>query len=338
MTSDNRVPTDAGDTSPQETPTTRSVTAVVATRGRPELLRRALRSIAGQRYGGRIQIIVVFDQCPVDELADVRAEIAEADNVELKAVSNERSPGLAGGRNTGLLAAAGDLIAFCDDDDEWLADKLTKQTELLVRHQDAICASGAITIATHDATTTRTPPEVVRHRDFLASRVAEIHPSTLLFPRERAIDEVGLVDEELPFGYGEDYDFLLRLSAVGSVVSVTEPIATIHWDRTSFFASRWQGMAAGLSYVLDKHPELLVDHRNAARMTGQVAFAHAAAAGALESADDVRTERQHARHWALRSVRRRPLELRAWAALGIGIGLVPSELVIRTLNRFGRGV
>src|SRR5699024_3450235 len=46
---------------------------------------------------------------------------------------------------------------------------------------------------------------------------------------------------------------------------------------------RWERMAEGLSYLVTKHPELLVDSRNAGRMCGQVAFAYAAA-GEQESA------------------------------------------------------
>jgi hypothetical protein len=39
-----------------------SVTAIVSTRDRPEEVRRVTRSILGQRYGGDIECIVVFDQ------------------------------------------------------------------------------------------------------------------------------------------------------------------------------------------------------------------------------------------------------------------------------------
>src|SRR5690606_3643695 len=104
-----------------------SVTAVIATRGRAELLRRAVRSIATQDYEGTIEVVVVYDQCDVDELSDLREEHP---GISLVTTTNSASPGLAGGRNTGIGVASGELIAFCDDDDEWTPDKLAAQVRL----------------------------------------------------------------------------------------------------------------------------------------------------------------------------------------------------------------
>jgi len=86
-----------------------SVTTIIATRGRPELLRRAVRSIIGQDYAGALEIVIVYDQCDIDELADIAPG---SGSVSLRTIANARTPGLAGGRNTGIAAASGDLIAF----------------------------------------------------------------------------------------------------------------------------------------------------------------------------------------------------------------------------------
>lgn len=50
----------------------------------------------------------------------------------LKLVGNQRSPGLSGARNSGVVHADGELLAFCDD--ERLPDKLAHQVPLLARH------------------------------------------------------------------------------------------------------------------------------------------------------------------------------------------------------------
>ena len=101
-----------------------SVSVVVPTRQRMELLRRALASIVGQRYDGSIEIVVVFDQeAPLDpgvETGPLRS---------IRLLPNERAAGLAGARNTGILAATGDFVAYCDDDDEWLPDKVRRQID-----------------------------------------------------------------------------------------------------------------------------------------------------------------------------------------------------------------
>src|ERR687885_710041 len=101
-----------------------TVTAVVPTRSRPLLLRRAVESILGQSYPGEIECLVVFDRSsPV--LPDVR----ERPNRRLRVCVNDRTPGLPGTRNSGIVSASGEFIAFCDDDDEWLPEKLRLQIQ-----------------------------------------------------------------------------------------------------------------------------------------------------------------------------------------------------------------
>lgn len=302
-----------------------TVTAVVATKDRPDLLRRTLRSILAQDYPGLLEVVVVFDQDTIDPLEDI--DQAAQGRVRLRRVRNARTPGLAGGRNTGIALASGDLVAFCDDDDEWLPGKLSAQVALLHRRPDAGAISSGITIVTGKRRHDRVPAAVTSRSDFLRSRVAEVHTSSLLVRRRDVMTPNGFVDEQLPASYGEDYDILLRLSELGDVHSVTSPQVLVHWNRPSFFAERWQGLAAGLSYLLRKHPDLVRHHRNAARIRGQIAFAHAAAG-----------DRAAAGTWARRSMGTRRGEPRAWAALAVAGGVLSPGLMVRAMNKLGKGL
>jgi len=103
-----------------------AVSVIVATRNRPELLLRAVTSIIGQSYRGPLDCVVVYDQSdPVALPLEVPA------GRRLRVLANARTPGLAGARNTGIAATDGTVVAFCDDDDTWLPDKLSLQVELL---------------------------------------------------------------------------------------------------------------------------------------------------------------------------------------------------------------
>ncbi|MGH3241239.1 MAG: glycosyltransferase, partial [Spirillospora sp.] len=85
-----------------------SVTVVVATRDRPELLRVALDSILAQDYPGDVDCLVVHDQSELDDSVAV-----DRPGRRITVICNTRVPGLAGARNTGILAASGELVAFC---------------------------------------------------------------------------------------------------------------------------------------------------------------------------------------------------------------------------------
>ena len=90
------------------------------------------------------------------------------------------------------------------------------------------------------------------------------------------LTSIGLVDEQIPGSYGEDYDWLLRAARRRPIVAVEQPLVEVYWHWQSFFAERWEAIADALAYLLGKHPELRADRQGLARIQGQIAFAQAA--------------------------------------------------------------
>jgi glycosyltransferase involved in cell wall biosynthesis len=297
-----------------------AVAVVVATRDRPELLDRAVRSILGQAYPGDIECVVVFDQ---SALADI--SVPETPGRRLKVLSNTRTPGLAGARNTGILGSEAALVALCDDDDQWDANKLRLQAELLSSSAADFVACG-VRIHYVDHVVTRLPPPRVDFSQLVRDRVTALHPSSFLV-RRAALPDIGLVDEQIPGSYGEDYDWLLRAARRMPIVSVEQALVEVYWHRQSFFAERWQTISDALTYLLDKHPEIRADRQGLARIQGQIAFAEAALA-----------RRRGARRQSLRALRNNPLERRAYLALAVASGVLPAGSVLRLANRRGHGI
>ena len=226
-----------------------SVSVVVPTRHRMELLRRALDSIVGQRYDGSIEIVVVFDQ---EEPLDPGVEMRPLRSIRV--LSNDRVAGLAGARNTGILAATGDFIAYCDDDDEWLPDKVRRQIDAAsLTPRPEVIATGA-TIVYEDRTIDRVPERDVELHELLRSRVQEIHPSSILVTRTAMLDGIGIVDEAMPGSYGEDYEWLLRAAGRGPIRVVPAPLVRVYWHASSFFADRWPVIIQSITYLLDGTP------------------------------------------------------------------------------------
>jgi glycosyltransferase involved in cell wall biosynthesis len=300
-----------------------AVSVVVPTRDRPQLLARALRSIFDQRYAGVIEVLVVFDQ------SDARTiEIGARNGRRIRPMPNARAPGLAGARNTGILAAEADLVAFCDDDDEWFPDKLEVQVSRFLERPETTAATTGVVVDFEGRSFPRiAPTEFVTFDMLLRSRLMELHPSTFLAWRRELIDNDGLVDEAIPGGYGEDYEWLLRRARRGPVLAVRQPLARVHWGGSSWFAGRWDTVTEALSYLLERYPEFSGDRRGVARLRGQLAFAHAAACRPAE-----------ARRWAWHALRANPLERRAFAALAVSTGLLSAERILHIANRSGRGI
>lgn len=298
------------------------VSVVVPTHQREELLRRALRTIVEQRYEGEVEAVVVFDR---QEPVDPGVETGRDRSIVL--IRNGRSPGLAGARNSGILAATGDLIAYCDDDDEWLPDKIRRQVEALRRQPPAEVAVTGTTIVYDGKSVDRVIDHDVDLGQLLASRVQEIHPSSILVEREAILDGIGLVDEEIPGSYGEDYEWLLRAARRAPIRVVPTPLVRAHWHRASYFADRWNVIVDAIHYLLAKHPEFRGEPRGLSRLYGRLAFAHAAMGHGSE-----------ARRWAGRSIRLDPTQRRAYLALVVSLHLISAEHLMRIAHRRGRGL
>jgi glycosyltransferase involved in cell wall biosynthesis len=298
------------------------VSVVIATHDRPQLLARAVRAVRGQDYPGRVQCVIVFDQAEPDPaLADDDPERP------VTVVANGRTPGLAGARNAGAAAASGELLAFCDDDDEWLPAKLRLQAARLAETDADVVVSG-IHVSYGDKTITRVPrAEDVTHAELLRRRVMEAHPSTVVVRRTAFLDKIGLVDEEIPGSYAEDYDWMLRAAEAGPIAVVAEPLVTVLWGRTSHFNRKWATISDALQYLLRKHPGFADDPRGLARVQGQIAFAHAALG-----------DRPAARTWALRTLRNSWRERRGYLALLVSLRLLSADRVLRLAHATGRGI
>ena len=299
-----------------------SVTAVVPSHGRPELLRTALRSILGQDYPGDLDVVVVHDREPVD------AGLADEFAGRVHPISNDRRPGLSGARNTGILAAGGELVAFCDDDDQWRPGKLRAQVERLLAHPGAVMASTAMVVNFAGVPSVRVAgTDRITYEQLLVSRMAMLHSSSFLVRGEALLGDLGLLDEEIPGSMGEDWDLLLRAARIHPVAHHDEPLVEVLWGSTSFFSRDWRMRLAANEWFLAQYPEIAQQPKGVARLTGQNAF-FAAASG----------DRRQALTYILRTVRHNPVEPRAWLAVPVLAAPRLGETIMGVLHRRGRGI
>lgn len=300
-----------------------SVSVVIATRDRPQMLREAIESITSQEFGGRLEIVVVYDQADPDYSLN-----SESENRRVRVISNARSAGLAGARNTGIEASTGEFIAFCDDDDFWHPGKLQAQLDVLQSDPTRALVTCGITVRydgkDHDRVL---QVSEITFDDLLRDRHTELHPSTFLIRRSALVDGFGLVDENVPGGYGEDYEFLLRAARYRTIAHLPPSMVVVRWGAQSFFFRRWQTIADGLVWLLQKYPEFEGSPAGAARIRGQVAFANATL-----------RNRRMAVVWALSALRRNPLEARGGLAIAVAAGLLSPDRVLTFLHKRGRGI
>jgi glycosyltransferase involved in cell wall biosynthesis len=297
-----------------------SVGVVLPTRDRPTELKAALDSVLAQEYPGRIEVVVVHDHSEPDHI------LADGDRVRV--LVNARTPGLAGARNTGILALGTDLVAFCDDDDDWLPGKLAAQVEALQARPEAEFASCGIIVDSGGRLSTRLAGrDEVSYGDLLRSRMVMVHSSTFVAQREALLDGIGLLDEGIPGSQNEDWDLALRASRRVSIVQVDRPLVRVRWNGTSYFSQQWEAKAQSLRWMLERHPDIAGCRHGAGRVYGQLAFAYACLG-----------QRTEAARWAARALRSNWHERRVPIALAVATGAVSGETVLRRLHARGHGI
>jgi glycosyltransferase involved in cell wall biosynthesis len=300
-----------------------SVSVVVPTVDRPELLRLAIASISGQEYDGVVEVIVVFDRVEPDLTLH-----SDDPRRPVRVIRNTRVAGLAGARNSGVLASTNDLVGNCDDDDEWLPGKLAAQIAALAEVPEAVlCCTGVRLVYEGQPTDRVLAGDRVVLPMLLRSRLQELHPSSFIFRREPLVNEIGLVSEDLPSGQSEDYEMLLRVARRGPIVNVPMIGVSALRHRGSYFNTRWGAKITAWQWLLTNYPEFSTDPRGKARITGQIAFAHAAL-----------RQRRDALRWARQTVRLSPREMRAYLAVLVAGRLISPAALMAGLNKFGRGI
>ncbi|MGM0591277.1 MAG: glycosyltransferase family 2 protein [Halobacteriota archaeon] len=216
-----------------------TVSVVIPTYNRAELLPRAIDSVLEQTYTD-LELIVVDD----GSTDDTEAVVGAYDDDRLRYVPHETNRGANPARNTGIEAADGAYLAFLDSDDEWRPTKLGKQVERLE-------AAGDDWVAVYCDYEVRVPGVVGTCRQLAARALStggasEPHQggeelvgptladtlhtgagSTLLV-RTDVARRIDGFDESLD--WFQDPDFLLRVLGEGKLAHVREPLVRRHYS------------------------------------------------------------------------------------------------------------
>jgi glycosyltransferase involved in cell wall biosynthesis len=289
------------------------VSIVIPTFNRAATIVRAVESVLQQTYRP-LELIVVDDGS-----TDGTSEVLKAYGNAIVYVRQDNA-GPAAARNRGIRESQGDMVAFLDSDDVWLAAKLERQVAVLERAgPDAPCCLCDTLLRTPDgreqssfaiAWLRMREPEGLwlNPAAVLATRFVLFCQAVLV--RRRFLLDCKGFDEQLWFM--EDHDLALRLALRGPWAFVREPLAV------------WCGANddLNLSVAARKQP---------AGLDRCIEYIDCKILGSEMIADDwVRKCLQ----WHLRGARRRLLAER-WSARGGLLSKIGAQ-GIRQWDRFGR--
>ena len=188
------------------------VSVIIPTKNRPLFLAEAIRSVYAQTYQN-VEIIVVND-------GGVDVSCAEHD-ARLRYFRQDAA-GVSAARNYGLREARGEFIAFLDDDDVFLPDRLMRGVAHMKHHPDTAWLCSGFSFIDGAGNACERPAIIHEKPDVTLHDIALflfIHTSSVMVRRKSFILAGGFSEG---LAVSEDYDAWARALAIGKGVAIQE--------------------------------------------------------------------------------------------------------------------
>ena len=229
-------------------PNKKYISVIIPTFNRAYLLNRSIISVLNQTNPD-FELIIVDD----GSTDDTTSVINSFKDNRIKYIRHQINKGANAARNTGIKVATGDYIAFQDSDDEWRADKLEKQLNVLrtAPPEVGVVHSGCIRIKDGVSTYFPLPGTFPKEGRILKGLLRSTYVALVtVLVRRKCFDIAGLFDESLP--RLQDWELFIRISKYFQFVFIDEPLVTIYYVKDSISAND-RALGTALKLVLDKH-------------------------------------------------------------------------------------
>ena len=204
------------------------VTVLMPVHGFAPYLDQAIESVLRQTIN-ELEILIIFDR-PHIKTVNVLDEYQTRDDRIRSAFST--TPGISAALNFGLSLTSTDLVARLDCDDVMDESRLEKQL-LIMRNDRIVCVGSQLRIIDQDNREIRfthypTTPSSIKSSLRIRNVVA--HPSVMY--KKRAVDLAGGYRSE--YNGAEDYDLWIRLSKIGQIVNMAEPLTNYRMHKNQY--------------------------------------------------------------------------------------------------------
>jgi len=222
--------------------TTPRFSVIIPTYNRPDLVMDALTSVLSQTTAD-LECIVVDDGSPVVP--------SFPPDKRIRVLARAENRGAAAARNDGVAAATGMFVAFLDDDDLWIPDRLQAISSALDCAPVVVCWSRYL----------NAPPTSGR---WLAGDVRD----TILEGMTPSVGATVVRRDAIPrfderFQAYEDVEWWLRLSARAEVTTVPTNAHLVRRHSRTRARPGLQRWVAGQQLLLATHAEYFDEHRPA---------------------------------------------------------------------------
>lgn len=202
------------------------VSIIIPTFNRATYIGNAIDSIIAQTYVN--WECMVIDDGSTDKTFELVSNYCIEDKRIRYLLRPESFPkGANGSRNYGLSESQGDYIAFCDDDDYWLHDKLEKQIPILETHPEVGLVTGNIEFVNADGVRTGRIIKQAGNHGYVFEALLFKNRLSMITPmlRREVFDKVGLFNTD--FTIEEDWEFWRRVAYYYPFYALSDVLACV---------------------------------------------------------------------------------------------------------------
>lgn len=221
------------------------VSVVIPAYNASQYIAMAIDSVLDQTL--KVDEIIVIDDGSTDRTREVVAKY-EAKGVRYV---HQHNQGSACARNKGVELASGRYIAFLDADDFWLPNKINLQVRTFKENPGLALVSGDQIFWDQDKSFNKVREFSRRQWDSDSTKQIIFenivgNPSMVMVKRS-VLQQAGLFDAKIRFG--DDWDMWMRVSEIGKIGFVQEPISVYRWHKNSISQSHQRACLASYRMI-----------------------------------------------------------------------------------------
>jgi FkbM family methyltransferase len=230
------------------------ISVIITTYNRADMLKKAIQSVLNQNYGD--YELLILDNDSTDNTERVVKNFMESGKIKY---IKHKQLNISQARNLGIEKSTGEYIAFLDDDDEWLPNKLASQISVFNAGDGrAALVYGAFALADEAGKISmihkpRLKGQILEH--LLLQRDPFTGSASNPMIKKDVFNSIGKYNEKVLTG--EDLELYLRIAAEFNIEFTNELVVKISQHRGNRLGNKLEDAAALELLLLEKYKSII---------------------------------------------------------------------------------
>lgn len=245
--------------------TNKALVSIVITtyKRKVEVISKSIQSVLGQTY--RALELIIVDDSPADyqERESVKKYCEGLNDPRVRYVQQAKNMGACVARNTGLEMANGQLIAFLDDDDEYLPERIEKMVPYFKENVVLVYSNARIINYKKKDFSTTYFDTGRQYQGNVYSKIMEnnfVGSTSVAMLKTEKLRQVGGFDPEMPAF--QDWDVWIRMSKEGDFAYTEEPLVNYYIYEGERITNNTAKRLAALHRLNEKNKEYISSSNN----------------------------------------------------------------------------